>query len=146
MRVSELMSRDVITIGDTETWHEAVEQMCRRKVRHLPVVDREGALVGLVTDRDVRHRLFAPDVYRQIGEVPVSTLLRQAPIRGVMSTRFDAAAPRPMWRTPPSGCGETRWDASQSSRARASSVCSPRSTWFAASSGPKRRGVPSWTS
>jgi acetoin utilization protein AcuB len=85
MRVSELMSRDVVTIGDTETCHEAVEQMCRRKVRHLPVLDREGALVGIVTDRDVRHRLFAPDVYRQIGEVPVSTLLRQAPVRGVMS-------------------------------------------------------------
>jgi hypothetical protein len=30
----------------------------------------------IVTDRDVRHRLLAPDVYRQIGEVPVSTLLR----------------------------------------------------------------------
>jgi len=60
MRVSELMSRDVVTIGDTETCHEAVEQMCRRKVRHLPVLDREGALVGIVTDRDVRHRLFAP--------------------------------------------------------------------------------------
>jgi acetoin utilization protein AcuB len=82
MRVSELMSRDVVTIGDTETCAEAVERMCRRKVRHLPVLDREGALV---TDRDVRHRLFAPDVYRQIGEVPVSTLLRQAPVRSVMS-------------------------------------------------------------
>jgi CBS domain-containing protein len=79
------MSRDVVTIGDPETCHKAVEQMCRRKVRHLPVLDRAGALVGIVTDRDVRHRLFSPDVYRQIGEVPVSTLLRPAPVRGVMS-------------------------------------------------------------
>lgn len=95
MRVSELMSREVVTLGDTETCHEAIDRMCRRKVRHLPVLDRDGALVGIVTDRDVRHRLFAPDVYRRIGEVPVSTLLRQAPIRGVMSApvRFiDAAA------------------------------------------------------
>jgi acetoin utilization protein AcuB len=89
------MSREVVTLGDTETCHEAIDRMCRRKVRHLPVLDRDGALVGIVTDRDVRHRLFAPDVYRRIGEVPVSTLLRQAPIRGVMSApvRFiDAAA------------------------------------------------------
>jgi CBS domain-containing protein len=85
VRVSELMSRDVVTIGDTETCHEAVEQMCRRKVRHLPVLDREGALVGTVTDRDVRHRLFAPDVYRQIGRVPLRVLLQQAPVRAVMS-------------------------------------------------------------
>jgi acetoin utilization protein AcuB len=85
MRVSELMNRDVVTIGDTETCHEAVERMCRRRVRHLPVLDREGALVGIVTDRDVRHRLFASDVYRQIGTVPLRVLLQQAPVRAVMS-------------------------------------------------------------
>ena len=85
MRVSELMSREVVTLGDTETCHEAIDRMCRRKVRHLPVLDRDGALVGIVTDRDVRHRLFAPDTYRQIGKIAVSVLLRQAPVRAVMS-------------------------------------------------------------
>jgi acetoin utilization protein AcuB len=85
MRVRELMSRDVVTIGEAETCYEAVAAMCRRRVRHLPVLDRDGALVGIVTDRDVRHRLFASDVYRQLGRVPVTTLLRQASIRTVMS-------------------------------------------------------------
>jgi acetoin utilization protein AcuB len=85
MRVNELMSRDVVTISDTETCLEAVEQMCRRKVRHLPVLDGEGALVGIVTDRDVRHRLFAPEIYPQIGKVPLRELLQQAPVRAVMS-------------------------------------------------------------
>lgn len=85
MKVSELMSREVVTLGDTETCHEAIDRMCRRKVRHLPVLDRDGALVGIITDRDVRHRLFAPDVYRQIGKIAVSALLRQAPVRAVMS-------------------------------------------------------------
>jgi len=85
MRVRDLMSRDVATIDDAATCLEAVNRMCHRKIRHLPVLDSEGALVGLVTDRDVRHRLFAADVYRQIGQVPVSTLLRNAPVRDVMS-------------------------------------------------------------
>jgi len=85
MRVSELMSRNVMTIAESETCYEAVERMCRAKVRHLPVLDREGVLVGLVTDRDIRHRLFASDVYHRVGQVPVSTLLRQAQIRDVMS-------------------------------------------------------------
>lgn len=85
MRVSELMSRDVATIGEAATCHETVERMCHRKVRHLPVLNREGALVGIVTDRDVRHRLFAPDVFRQVGSVPVSTLLREASVAAVMS-------------------------------------------------------------
>jgi CBS domain len=85
MRVSELMSRDVVTIADTETCHGAIEQMCRRKVRHLPVLDGAGALVGIVTDRDLRHWRFAPDTYRQIGAVPLSTLLQGVPVRGLMS-------------------------------------------------------------
>jgi acetoin utilization protein AcuB len=85
MRVSELMSRDIVTIGDDETCEAAVARMSRRKVRHLPVLDRAGALVGILTDRDVRHRLFAPDVYRQIGATPVRALLGQAPVRSVMS-------------------------------------------------------------
>jgi len=79
------MSREVVTLGDTETCHDAIDRMCRRKVRHLPVLDRDGALVGIVTDRDVRHRLFAPDTYRHIGKIAVSELLRQAPVRAVMS-------------------------------------------------------------
>jgi CBS domain-containing protein len=85
MRVTELMSREVVTLEDTETCYEAIDRMCRRKVRHLPVLDRNGALVGIVTDRDARHRLFAPDTYRQIGKIAVSVLLRQAPVRAVMS-------------------------------------------------------------
>jgi hypothetical protein len=87
MRVSELMSRDVVTIGDTETCYEAVEQICHRKVRHLPVLDREGALVGIVTDRDVRHRLFAPDVYRQKGPA------QGAPAAGTRAGRDVGAGP-----------------------------------------------------
>jgi acetoin utilization protein AcuB len=85
MRVSELMSQDVVTIDDSATCLEAVNRMCHRKVRHLPVLSPDGALVGLVTDRDLRHHLFGADVYKQIGLVPVTVLLREAPIRGVMS-------------------------------------------------------------
>lgn len=85
MRVSELMSRNVLTIDDAATCLEAANRMCHRKVRHLPVLDSGGTLVGLVTDRDLRHYLFGADVYRQIGQVSVTTLLRTAPIRAVMS-------------------------------------------------------------
>jgi acetoin utilization protein AcuB len=93
MRVGDLMSRDVATIEERATCHDAIDRMCRRKVRHLPVLDSEGALVGLVTDRDIRHRLFAPDVYSRLGRVPVATLLRQAPIRDVMSAPVLSISP-----------------------------------------------------
>ena len=86
MQVADLMRRDVVTIEDHRTCHDAIDRMCRERVRHLPVVDRSGSLVGIVTDRDVRHWLFAPDVFRRVGRVPAATLLREAPVRDVMST------------------------------------------------------------
>jgi CBS domain-containing protein len=85
MRVSDLMSRDVVTIDEGQTCLDAVERMGRTGLRHLPVLDSEGALVGIVTERDVRQRLFAPDVYGRVGRVPVATLLREAPVRQVLS-------------------------------------------------------------
>jgi CBS domain-containing protein len=85
MQVSELMSRGVITIGPSESCHEAVARMHRAKVRHLPVVADDGALDGMVTDRDVRHHLFAPGVFDRIGHVSVADVLKGIPVKAIMS-------------------------------------------------------------
>ena len=60
MRIEELMRRDVVMIGPGESCLDAVVRMQRARVRHLPVVNREGRLVGIVTDRDLRHAALAP--------------------------------------------------------------------------------------
>jgi CBS domain-containing protein len=79
------MSRNVTTIEQSATCHDAVGQMHRARVRHLPVVDAGGHLVGIVTDRDLRHRLFAPEVFRDIGTVPVERLLKGVTVAAIMS-------------------------------------------------------------
>lgn len=84
MKVSELMSRDVATVGMSDSCHAAAEQMCKRKVRHLPVV-AEARLEGIVTDRDLRHHLFGPGVFREVGSVSVQSLLRAVPVKEIMS-------------------------------------------------------------
>ena len=38
----------------------ALEVMRTNGIRHLPVVDETGLLVGIVTDRDLRHAVLAP--------------------------------------------------------------------------------------
>ena len=48
MRVSELMSRDVVTIADTGTCHEVIEQMCRR-LQQAPVRAVMSAPVRCIT-------------------------------------------------------------------------------------------------
>jgi len=60
VRVADCMSRSVTTIRSDAAARAAADSMRGRKIRHLPVLDREGRLVGIVTDRDVRHVVFHP--------------------------------------------------------------------------------------
>jgi len=86
MRVSELMSRSVVTINAASSCDAAARRMHGARIRHLPVVDEVGRLVGVLTDRDLRHCLFAPAAFREIGTVPVQVLLQRVPVKEVMST------------------------------------------------------------
>ena len=85
-RVNQLMSSGVVTLQTDASCHDAVTLMVRNKIRHLPVVDRDRRLCGIVTDRDLRHRLFQPDVFHAIGRVPVERLLSDVSVREVMSS------------------------------------------------------------
>lgn len=59
-KVKDLMTRDPITIDPEAPLGTAIDVMRTRQVRHLPVVDDEGQLVGIVTDRDLRQAMIAP--------------------------------------------------------------------------------------
>ena len=85
MRVSELMSRDVITVPARDGCDEALARMVRFKVRHLPVLGDDGTVRGVLTDRDLRHQLFAPGVLCQIGSRRLEGVLKERPIADVMS-------------------------------------------------------------
>jgi CBS domain-containing protein len=85
MDVRELMSRNIVTVPAAATCLYAVGLMATHKIRHLPVVDLDGTLCGIVTDRDLRHHLFEPRVFGAIGETPAATLLGSVPVSAVMS-------------------------------------------------------------
>jgi acetoin utilization protein AcuB len=86
MKVSQLMSRSVVTIGPSDSCLEAVARMHGARVRHLPVEDAGGCLIGIVTDRDLRHHLFEPDVFKEVGTVAVDILLKAVPVSEIMSS------------------------------------------------------------
>lgn len=86
MRVRDAMSRNVETIAAAAPAHSAISRMVTRKIRHLPVVDTDGTLVGVVTDRDLRHYLFSPGVFERIGQVSSDDLLKAARVKEVMSS------------------------------------------------------------
>jgi CBS-domain-containing membrane protein len=51
--VADLMSRDPISIAPHDLLSAAWRAMREHRIRHLPVVERDGRLVGLVTHRDL---------------------------------------------------------------------------------------------
>ncbi len=56
-RVSEVMTRDVVSIAEDAELSEAVELMIRRHVKRLPVV-RGGSVVGVVSRSDLLKKLY----------------------------------------------------------------------------------------
>ncbi|MEO1202029.1 MAG: CBS domain-containing protein [Pseudomonadota bacterium] len=51
--IDAIMTTDVITIAPSASLADARERMHEHRIHHLPVVDTEGGLVGLVTLTDV---------------------------------------------------------------------------------------------
>jgi acetoin utilization protein AcuB len=92
MRVRELMSKGVVTIDTSASGQKAVERMFQHKVRHLPVTESDGRLVGIVTDRDLRHHLFARGTFEH-DDRDVDSLLRSVAVRDIMSSPVISVAP-----------------------------------------------------
>ncbi|GAB6100954.1 IMP dehydrogenase [Thermococcus atlanticus] len=55
-KVSEIMTKDVITVGEDISVEEAMHIMVENKIDRLPVVDGEGRLLGLITMSDLMMR------------------------------------------------------------------------------------------
>ncbi len=75
MFVSERMATDLITIGPNFTIAEARNKMSDNSIRHLPVVDDEGVLIGIVTDRDMRDAMPSTLVKNADYEETVSLIM-----------------------------------------------------------------------
>jgi len=54
MLVRDWMTKNVITLGLKTTVIDAAEIMRTKKVRQFPVIDEQGKLAGIVSDRDIR--------------------------------------------------------------------------------------------
>src|SRR6266478_6205312 len=56
MNVADVMTRKVITVKPETTIAEAARRMLRHRIGGLPVVDKGGAVVGVVTEGDLLRR------------------------------------------------------------------------------------------
>ena len=58
MQVRDVMTATPMTIDPEAPVETAVAVMRERGLRHLPVVNADGRLIGIVTDRDLRSAMF----------------------------------------------------------------------------------------
>lgn len=56
--LKKVMTKKVVTIGEDATLEEARRRIVSHGIRHLPVVDQEGKLVGLLAVRGFLDELF----------------------------------------------------------------------------------------
>jgi CBS domain-containing protein len=61
LRVAEVMTRDVATVRESDSLHQVIALMNRRRVRRVPVTDSQQRLVGVVSSDDV-FRLVAGEL------------------------------------------------------------------------------------
>jgi CBS domain-containing protein len=68
-KVSEIMTRDVITVGPRDNLQHCMELMTERRLRHLPVL-AEGELIGLLSIGDLVKETIAEqaDLIRQLEQ------------------------------------------------------------------------------
>ncbi len=85
MLVRERMTRRPVTISPETPISEALDLMRREKVRRLPVLDREGRLVGIVLEKDLLYASPSPATSLSIYEMQY--LLSKLTVAEVMSRR-----------------------------------------------------------
>ena len=64
--VSEVMTSDPASCQEQDSIETVMQQMASRQVRRIPIVDKDGAIVGIVSQADIATRLSNP---RETGEV-----------------------------------------------------------------------------
>ena len=82
LHVRDLMTSDVFTVGPDESITTLQDLMSGKRIRHVPVVD-DGAVLGLVSERDVLRRTFS-----QEADLPLSVrldVLTAVKVRDIMT-------------------------------------------------------------
>jgi len=93
MLVEDVMQPEVITITPKTSLPEAMRLVSQRRIRHLPVIE-DGALVGIVSDRDLKRAMASPATSLERHEL--TYLLETLAVEEIMTRTVITA-----WRTLP---------------------------------------------
>jgi acetoin utilization protein AcuB len=84
MLVKDRMTSNPVTITPNTSFPEALRIIREKKIRHLPVVDEQGKLIGVVAQTDLLHA--SPSMATPSNVFEMSYLLANLHVREVMSS------------------------------------------------------------
>lgn len=86
MLIEEIMKTKVITLTPHHTVKDAIELIRAHRIRHLPIIENDNKLIGIVTDRDLKEILPYDEkeqsAAKSIYEMPLSQCMTKEPITG----------------------------------------------------------------
>ena len=99
MNIEELMSSDVVTASENDTLNIAGKKFKEHNIRHLPVLDSGGKLVGIFSDRDLK-RVSASDatilevheLLYLLDKIRVAQVMTKKPLFASADMTLEAAA------------------------------------------------------
>lgn len=91
LRVTDVMSRDVQVVRRNDQLSVADTLMKQARIRHLPVLDEDGLVCAVVSQRD----LFRGALLRALGygARAEEAMLRQVPVKEAMSAEIHTIGP-----------------------------------------------------
>ncbi|RJQ55380.1 MAG: CBS domain-containing protein [Desulfobacteraceae bacterium] len=92
MFVNRSMTPRVVTVEKDAGIFEAREKMENHNIRHLPVIEEDGTLIGIVTDRDIRSALPSKALY-DIGGKEIKERIDALRVRDIMTSKPITVSP-----------------------------------------------------
>ena len=89
MLVADLMTSQLRCLRETDCLAAAVAAMQELFIRHIPVLDADGRLAGIVTQRDLlalEHKKDAGTALREVMRTDVVTVAPDTPLRTAAET------------------------------------------------------------
>lgn len=89
--VRDLMTQDVVALQADDTLATLRDLMYERRIRHMPVVDGEGRLIGLVSQRDLLRNALIEQI--RVPDAVEQAVLERLEVRDLMTTEIESVGP-----------------------------------------------------
>lgn len=85
MLLEDIMCKKIVSLSEQDTIQKAIEVMRTHKIRHIPIVNDEDHLIGLVSNQDIRDAtpsIFHSNDHLEDLQKPLNTIMQKDVLTG----------------------------------------------------------------